>query len=236
METSFAGYVGAQALRAATSPLTSAAAEPSFLRSVQVMEILFDLAFLEARAARDAFGDDDTHTGLRALNRVRQTQSVLLACWQLLRGMTPGDYAEFRNAFGSAPGFQSPACRRFEFILGKKDAHLLDQHRDQPEVYAELADVHRDHSLADAVTALLRRRMAWSWQQVYRNSAHHPDLFDIGQALADIADNFTRWRSEHLVVVERVLGTQPGIAGTSGLSRLRKAAEHRLFPELHALG
>ncbi|MFD2416332.1 tryptophan 2,3-dioxygenase [Amycolatopsis pigmentata] len=236
MDTSFAEYVGVQTLRAATSPLTSAAAEPSFLMSAQVMEILFDLAFIEARAARDAFDNDDTHTGLRALTRVRQTQSVLLTCWQLLRGMTPGDYAEFRDAFGSASGFQSAAYRRFEFMLGKKDAHLLDRHRDQPEVYAELVGVHRDHSLPDAVTGLLRRRMAWSWRQVYRNPAHHPDLFDIGQALADIADNFTRWRSEHLVVVERVLGTQPGTAGTSGLSWLRKAAEHRFFPELHALG
>lgn len=232
MNTSFAEYVGVQTLRAATSPLTSAAGEPSFLMSAQVMEILFDLACIEAQAARDAFDNDDTHTGLRALTRVRQTQSVLHANWQLLGGMTPNDYSEFRDAFGSAPGCQSAACLRFEFVLGKKDATLLDLHRDQPDVYAELVEVHREHSLADAVTALLRRRMAWSWRQVYRNPAHHPDLFDIGQALADIADNFTRWCTEHLVIVERVTGSQFCAAGTSGLSRLRKAAEYRFFPEL----
>lgn len=235
MDISFARYVGVEALRAATSPLTSAAAEPSFLMSAQVMEILFDLACIEARAARDAFDNDDTHTGLRALTRVRQTQSVLISCWDLLRGMTPGDYTEFRDAFGPASCFESAAYRRFEFMLGKKDAHLLDPHRGQPEVYAELTAVHREHSLADAVPELLRRRMAWSWRQVYRNPAHHPDLFDVGQALADIADNFTRWRTEQLVVVERILGTQPGTACTSGLNRLRKEAEHRFFPELHAL-
>jgi tryptophan 2,3-dioxygenase len=235
MDTSFAEYIGVQALRTAASPRTSAAAEPSFLMSAQVMEILFDLAGIEAQAARDAFDNDDTHTGLRALTRVRQTQSVLNASWRLLRGMTPADYAEFRDVFDSTSGFHSAAYLRFEFVLGKKDATLLDLHRARPEAYAELVEVHREHSLADAVRMLLRRRMAWSWQQVYRYPAHHPDLFDIGQALADIADNFTRWRSEHLVIVERVLGTQPGIAGTGELSRLRKAAEHRFFPELDTL-
>ncbi|MEU9247357.1 tryptophan 2,3-dioxygenase family protein, partial [Streptomyces sp. NPDC048385] len=41
-----------------------------------------------------------------------------------------------------------------------------------------------------------------------------------------------RWRTTHLLTVERLLGTKSGTAGTSGAAWLRRAAEHRFFPEL----
>lgn len=232
MTTTYAGYVGVDVLRSATGPLTSAAAEPSFLMSAQVMEILFDLAYVEAKRARDEFNRDDVRAGLRALRRVRQTQSVLLASWELLRSMNAIDYAEFRDAFGAASGFQSSAYRRFEFILGEKNAALLDLHRDRPGVYEELARVHDEPSLANAVTDLLHRKGIPAWRAVYADRDRHPDTYEIGEALADISDQFARWRSAHLLIVERVLGTKPGSAGTTGLTWLRKAAEHRFFPEL----
>ena len=45
-------------------------------------------------------------------------------------------------------------------------------------------------------------------------------------------DNFRRWRFNHVVTVERMIGHKIGSGGTTGVAYLRKALDVVLFPEL----
>jgi tryptophan 2,3-dioxygenase len=45
----------------------------------------------------------------------------------VLATLTPTEYAAFRDALGSASGFQSPQYRLLEFKLGRKDCAVLSR-------------------------------------------------------------------------------------------------------------
>jgi tryptophan 2,3-dioxygenase len=42
--------------------------------------------------------------------------------------MTPADYMRFRDSLGQSSGFQSWQYRLLEFMLGNKDARLIEVH------------------------------------------------------------------------------------------------------------
>lgn len=83
-----------------------------------------------------------------------------------------------------------------------------------------------------------------AWAQVYAKGGapgggpSRPEsggeLFWLAEALADVAEAMCRWRSLHLLTVERIIGTKPGTGGTHGVAWLRRVSEHRFFPDLWA--
>ena len=62
---------------------------------------------------------------VKNLARVRQIQSQLYNQWQVLDTLTPSEYAEFRDVFGKASGFQSAQYRILEFALGNKGRRMM---------------------------------------------------------------------------------------------------------------
>ena len=71
-----------------------------------------------------------------------------------------------------------------------------------------------------------------AWLEVYRDTARYWKLYELGEKLVDVEDNFRRWRFNHLTTVERIIGFKTGSGGTSGVPYLRRALETVLFPEL----
>ena len=67
---------------------------------------------------------------------------------------------------------------------------------------------------------------------MYRNSATHWDLYELGEVLVDLEDAFRLWRFRHVTTVERIIGVKRGTGGTSGVAYLRRMLEVVLFPEL----
>ena len=253
-DLSYSSYVGVQALLGAAEPLTKAEAEPAYLLMAQVMELLFKLAWLKARRARDQLADDDLAGALWTLRRLRRVQSVLAASWDVPAALTPSEYLELRDDLGEASGVQSTMYRRLEFLLGNKDHMMVSLHGGREQMPSELLEALREPSLYDAALGMLRRRSIplpadivdrdWSrqyeeradvleaWRVVYRDRRGHFDLYQLAEALVDVAYDYGRWRSIHLLTVERVLGAKVGTGGTHGVHWLRQAAEHRFFPEL----
>ena len=70
---------------------------------------------------------------------------------------------------------------------------------------------------------------------VYRDPAHHWDLYELAEEFVDLEDQFRQWRYRHVTTVERVIGFKRGTGGTSGVGYLRKMLDVVLFPELWAL-
>jgi tryptophan 2,3-dioxygenase len=75
-----------------------------------------------------------------------------------------------------------------------------------------------------------------AWGHVYRNRMSAPELYQLGEKLIDLEDAFRKWRFAHLATVSRVIGSNAGTGGSSGLRYLRQAAnqliEHPMYPEL----
>jgi tryptophan 2,3-dioxygenase len=75
-----------------------------------------------------------------------------------------------------------------------------------------------------------------AWGHVYRNRMSAPELYQLGEKLIDLEDAFRKWRFAHLATVSRVIGSNTGTGGSSGLRYLRAAAnqlfEDPMYPEL----
>jgi tryptophan 2,3-dioxygenase len=69
-----------------------------------------------------------------------------------------------------------------------------------------------------------------AWGYVYRNRMSAPELYQLGEKLIDLEDAFRKWRFAHLATVSRVIGSNIGTGGSSGLRYLQQAA-HRLFED-----
>ena len=58
------------------------------------------------------------------------------------------------------------------------------------------------------------------------------DAYEMAEKLVDVEESFQLWRFRHLKTVERIIGHKPGTGGSSGVAFLRRALDHRFFPEL----
>jgi tryptophan 2,3-dioxygenase len=60
----------------------------------------------------------------------------------------------------------------------------------------------------------------------------HPALFAVSEGLLDHDEAVARWRSLHVLMVEREIGAKRGTGGSSGVGYLRSTLDKRFFPEL----
>ncbi|NUR71832.1 MAG: tryptophan 2,3-dioxygenase [Hamadaea sp.] len=231
--TPYADYTHMETLLSLQTPRTQAPAEYSFIVATQVMELLFTLLRREWETARTQLDADDVRAATRTLRRSVGAQDVLISSWQLLATLTPNEFGAFRDAFGEASGFQSYGYRHLEFLLGNKRPGMVCPHAEMPSVVADLEKQLAEPSLDDAAKAALTRR-GTTWLDIY--SGHeHPDLYELGEVLMEIAERFIRWRQLHLTAVWRVMGDKPGSGGSAGASWLAKTVHERPFPELWAV-
>ena len=56
--------------------------------------------------------------------------------------------------------------------------------------------------------------------------------FQLAEALLEHDEYFSLWRSHHIKMVERMVGTKRGTGGSEGVGYLRTTLEKRFFPEL----
>ena len=82
---------------------------------------------------------DDLDPSFKMLARISRIQTQLIATWDVLATMTPCEYSAFRNALGRSSGFQSLQYRLLEFLLGNKNADMVNVHQRDPQAYADAA-------------------------------------------------------------------------------------------------
>jgi tryptophan 2,3-dioxygenase len=250
--TPFVQYQESDVLLSLQNPQSGQHDEMAFLMSGQLMELMFKLADHELREAQRRIRADDVTGALQPLRRAARVQEVLVKMWDLVGTITPNQFLAFRDHLGTSSGFQSYAYRHLEFTLGNKVKAMLKPHRGSPRAHAALQAALEAPSLYDDVLALLARRghaipaehlerdlaapyephaaVEAAWLAVYREP--ESDLYALAEALVDVADLYKQWRYRHLVTVERVMGSKPGTGGTSGVTWLRRIAQHEFFPEL----
>ncbi|MGW0522062.1 tryptophan 2,3-dioxygenase [Crossiella sp. NPDC003009] len=252
--TPYEDYVHASVLHSLQQRWSSDPGEMSFLVITQIMELYFGLLCFEWRQAQTEMRADDLDSTVRTLHRSVLHVQGLNAAWRSIARMTPEEFNAFRANLGEGSGFQSGMYRHVEFLLGEKSASLIVPHRAVPAMHAELEAALAKPSLYDDALALLHRRgypvprsalerdftQAYQpdpevekvWTLIYSDRAEHHDEQRLGEVLTDIAEEFARWRYDHLLATRRAMGAKVGTGGSAGVAWLEKRVQRTVFPEL----
>jgi tryptophan 2,3-dioxygenase len=251
---SYGQYLNLDKLLDAQHPLSYQHDEMLFIVIHQVSELWMKLCLHELNATVACVRRDDLGPTFKMLTRVSTIQRQLLEAWDVLATVTPHDYSAFRNTLGRSSGFQSAQYRMLEFLIGNKNAEMIQVFRADQPTYEALERALRAPSLYDEVLRLLSRRglnvpaqaidrdftqpyqaskqVAAAWLSVYHNSVKDWDLYELAERLVDLDYKFQLWRFTHMKTVERIIGYKRGTGGTGGVSYLTKALELKFFPEL----
>ena len=231
--------------------------EMLFIIIHQASELWLELAGHEVEAAIRNVAEHDFRHAFKVIARVKLILTQLTQSWSIISTMTPVDYLKFRDKLGPASGFQSYSYRKLEFLLGNKNERLVEVHRHDPDVYAELKAVLEAPSLYDVVLRKLagdgfaidesklqrdfskpyepNESVQAAWFAIYRDPEKYFELYELAEKLVDIEDAFQNWRFKHMYTVQRIIGSRPGTGGSSGVPFLKKAIETSFFPELFAI-
>jgi tryptophan 2,3-dioxygenase len=206
----------------------------------QAYELWFKQVLFELEATRDAMSTDHPERARHLLARVHAIERVLIDHLEVLQTMTPQDFLEFRAVLTPASGFQSAQFRELEFLSGLRDERFLEDMVVSPPERDRLVKRLDQPTLWDGFCALLEThglpmpsddadaRMA----SLVAMAREHPALFAVSEGLLDHDEAVARWRSLHVLMVEREIGAKRGTGGSSGVGYLRSTLDKRFFPEL----
>lgn len=256
----YAGYLRLDLVLSAQQPLARDAEgrprhdETLFIVQHQVAELWMKLMIHELSAAVRHVQRDSLAECFKILARVKLIQKQLFEMWAVLETLTPSEYDGFRPALGTSSGFQSAQYRAIEFLLGNKQAAMVEVFRHDPALHAELTRLLHARSLYDEFLGHLARRglpvpaerierdfsqpyarhpgLVPVFKTIYDDPKHWWDAYDMCEKLVDIEESFQLWRFRHLKTVERIIGYKRGTGGSSGVAFLRQALDIAFFPEL----
>jgi tryptophan 2,3-dioxygenase len=254
---SYGQYLQLDKILAAQKPLSGQHDEMLFIVIHQASELWMKLCLHELTATRAQIRGDDLEPAFKMLSRVARIQAQLIQSWDVLGTMTPADYMKFRDSLGQSSGFQSWQYRLLEFVLGNKEARLIEVHSNDPPTHALLRQELATPSLYDEAIRLLARRgfdipkecteRDWTksytahpaveaaWLAVYRDSTAQWDLYELAEKLVDLEYRLQQWRFAHMKTVERIIGFKRGTGGSSGVGYLEHVLKRGFFPELISL-
>lgn len=254
---SYGDYLSLDQILSAQHPRSPNHNEMLFIVQHQTSELWMKLMLHELHAVRAHLSSGELPPAFKMLARVARIMDQLVHAWDVLATMTPTEYTAIRPYLGSSSGFQSAQYREIEFILGNKNAALLQVHASAPQAHAKLEAALQSPSIYDEAVMLMARqglsidaaRLAadWrlptasndsvkqAWLVAYRDPSQHWALYELAEKLVDLETAFRTWRFRHVTTVERIIGFKTGTGGTAGVSYLRKMLDVVLFPELFAL-
>jgi tryptophan 2,3-dioxygenase len=225
-----------------------------FITIHQTYELWFKQILHEIDAAVRQMNEDRPAAAARALSRVVEIEKVLVSQIHILETMTPINFLGFRDELKPASGFQSMQFREIEISSGLKDERVLNNFRDDEFAHSRLRARFESPSLADAFYALLRRRgldapeddarldtderrkrygkRTRAVLEIITHFEERYEEFQLSESLIEHDEYFTLWRSHHVKMVERMVGTKRGTGGSEGVGYLRTTLDSKFFPEL----
>src|ERR1700709_1085595 len=135
---SYGDYLSLDTLLSAQHPLSPDHNEMLFIVQHQTSELWMKLVLHELRAARAPVHREDLAPAFKMLARVSRVFEQLVASWSVLATLTPPEYTAMRPYLGASSGVQSPQYRLMEFMLGNKNALMLEPYAPWPDVHAEV--------------------------------------------------------------------------------------------------
>ena len=256
---SYGSYLELDRLLSAQHPVSNPEHhdEMLFIIQHQTTELWMKLVVHELESACRLIREDKLQQALKRVARVKHIQRTLTEQWSVLATLTPSEYVEFRDDLGNSSGFQSWQYRAVEFLLGNKNAQMLDVFDADPHAQAVLEDLLNRPSLYDEFLHFLARQgyavpqpllerdvtvshtfnqeLLDVFQGIYSAPEQNWTIYETCEELVDLEENFQLWRFRHLRTVMRIIGWKRGTGGSSGVGFLQKALDLTFFPELFAV-
>ena len=216
-----------------------------FITIHQVYELWFKQLLHELGAVREEMFSGHLWRARHLLGRVVSIEDVLIRQVGVLETMTPQDFLVFRDRLAPASGFQSVQFRELEFLSGAKDPGYLERFRGLTADERTRLELRLEEpSLWDAFLHVVRRaglqadddeQLTASMLTVAANRPRYGEVWELAERLLDHDANAAMWRSRHVLMVERQIGTKSGTGGSSGSPYLRSRLGLHSYPLLWEL-
>jgi tryptophan 2,3-dioxygenase len=194
----------------------------------QSYELWFKLILHELTRARDELVAGRPQAAAPRLRRTVAIEKLLLGHLDVLETMSPEGFLQFRDPLEPASGFQSLQFRKIEWISGLRDMFQKDATPpDGPDLYSAFvtaAGLPDDRDERVAALAELYKD--------HEDDAHRAALHEVAELLVDHDEGIALWRSHHVLMAAREIGTRQGTGGSPGVPYLEKTLTRRFFPEL----
>lgn len=209
--------------------------ELQFIVAHQAIELLFRLVLHDLRRVVDQLDNDSWHEAGTGLVRLNRTVALAVELTRSLRDLPAGSFHQFRGHLGSASGAQSTQYRQIEILSGLRDEkHLATQRKfNGGALPSVVKNAMAERSLADAHRAAGLRSGVVDWAEFWHANPGSSALHHISEQLLEYDELWLRWRTEHVVLVERMSGlSSTGTAGTDPITFLGQTLRYRFFPHL----
>jgi len=225
-----------------------------FITIHQAYELWFKQILHEIDAAIILMGEDRLAAAARAMRRVVEIEKLLVTQIHILETMTPISFLGFRDQLNPASGFQSMQFREIEFASGEKQKNILNEFRADEFAHGRLEKRFNGPTLADAFFNALSARglespvgdlsadekerkadygkRARAVLEVLTHFEDRYEEFQLAEALLEHDEFFSLWRSHHIKMVERMVGTKRGTGGSEGVGYLKTTLDKKFYPEL----
>jgi tryptophan 2,3-dioxygenase len=214
--------------------------ELHFIVVHQALELWMKLTLHDLERVIGLLDQDAFPRVLALLGRVNRTLEHGLDQMRSLHTLPPWDLQQFRSYLGTASGSQSVQFRELELLSGLREPAYLkaldvEYGNGLPE---PLARRLAQRSLADAHAAAAARLGivdTAGWAELYVDPGRWTDFYLVCEALVDYDERWTRWRQEHVALVQRAIGDHARGTGGMAISYLQRTTRYRFFPVLWAL-
>ena len=225
-----------------------------FITIHQTYELWFKQILHEVDAAIEHMNKDRAIAAARAMRRVVEIEKVLVDQIHILETMTPISCLGFRDELNPASGFQSMQFREIEFASGVKDRSVLKSFLNDDFATRRLKERFASPSLGDAFFGFLQRRgfdapgdditlsneerrksygrRTQAILEILTHFEERHEEFQLEESLIEHDEYFSLWRSDHIQMVERMVGHKRGTGGSEGVAYLRTTLNKKFFPEL----
>ena len=229
-----------------------------FITIHQAYELWFKQILHEIDAAIILMSEDRFVAAARTVRRIVEIEKLLVTQIHILETMSPINFLAFRDQLNPASGFQSMQFREIEFASGLKHEGLIHEFRDDEFAHERLQKRFAAPSLGDAFYAALRKRgleapaddasekeslspeerkkryqkRTRTVLEILTHFEERNEEFQLAEALLEHDEYFSLWRSHHIKMVERMVGTKRGTGGSEGVGYLRTTLDKKFFPEL----
>lgn len=197
-------------------------AELIFIITHQAMELWLKVLLEEIENLYKLFRDTSSHTIclINGLDHCCQYWRVMVTQFDGIRALSPLEFFKFREVLGSASGSQSEQYKRLERYLGFQASRSTDL---DFKIAVTNFLHYQARKLIDADSSCQNLLL-----QLYQKSHEHEILMD---KLIEFDEWFGRWKSEHVKLVKRMIGSTLGTAGSTSLE-LAKKIDQPIFDEL----
>ena len=129
---SYGDYLKLDMILGAQRPRSSSPDELLFIIQHQTSELWMKLAISEINTAIAAIAEGHHPQASKMLSRTARIFEQLNSAWDVLRTMTPSEYAAMRPSLGQSSGFQSYQYRAIEYLVGNRNLAMLKPHEHVP--------------------------------------------------------------------------------------------------------